>query len=652
VIIKSVRIRNFRSILDETLHCEPLTVLIGPNGSGKSCFLRALQLFYDTDASYTDEDFYWSDTDNPIQIGVTFGDLTGDERNLFAPYLTRDVLPVEKELRWPRARDSQKYYGATFRNPDFRPVREAHAAADKRTAYAQLAQSETYRGTLPRATTVADIEEALQAFEVANADRCEQTREETQFFGYTRVGGGRLDHFTQFRLLPAVKDASDDATEARGSAISVIMDLLVRTVLQQRGDIAELRQRTRDEYDRIIAQATAGELDALQRDLTATLATYAPEATVSLSWRTGEELDIPPPTAYVRLVEDGYGAPVGSTGHGLQRAFILTLLEHVVAAQASTREPPQATGREGEPGQAPQLNLVLAIEEPELYQHPSRQRHLANVLLRLAKGQAHGLADRMQVIYSTHSPLLVGVDRLEQVRLLRKEYLRHGKPRQTRIRQTTRDEVADDLCKAHRWKRGSYTGQALAARLRALMTPWMNEGFFADVVVLVEGEGDRAAVIAAASAKGHDLESMGISVIPCMGVDNVDKPTAIFKRLGLPVYPVWDNDRGNPSAKRRNRSLLRLCGHPEQDYPEVIGPGFACLNGNLESVLRSQIGESLFETLLDQCQREYSIPRPDHKNPVVLQRLMELAAEHGKHPESMNRIVEHVLNLRAATRGT
>ena len=52
-----------------------------------------------------------------------------------------------------------------------------------------------------------------------------------------------------------------------------------------------------------------------------------------------------------------------------------------------------------------------AIEEPELYQHPSRQRHLASVLLNLAKGAIPGVAENTQVIYATHSPLFVGLDR-------------------------------------------------------------------------------------------------------------------------------------------------------------------------------------------------------------------------------------------------
>lgn len=46
MIIQSVNVKNFRSILDETLYCEGLTALVGPNGSGKSSFLKALELFY------------------------------------------------------------------------------------------------------------------------------------------------------------------------------------------------------------------------------------------------------------------------------------------------------------------------------------------------------------------------------------------------------------------------------------------------------------------------------------------------------------------------------------------------------------------------------------------------------------------------------
>src|SRR6476659_1386843 len=51
--------------------------------------------------------------------------------------------------------------------------------------------------------------------------------------------------------------------------------------------------------------------------------------------------------------------------------------------------------------------LVFLIEEPELYLSPPAQRHLHRLLRRLA---ARG---RNQVLYSTHSPTFLAVDRLE-----------------------------------------------------------------------------------------------------------------------------------------------------------------------------------------------------------------------------------------------
>ena len=51
--IKNINVKNFRSILDESLPCDSLTALVGRNGSGKSSFLSALEIFYDPSASIT-----------------------------------------------------------------------------------------------------------------------------------------------------------------------------------------------------------------------------------------------------------------------------------------------------------------------------------------------------------------------------------------------------------------------------------------------------------------------------------------------------------------------------------------------------------------------------------------------------------------------
>jgi len=238
------------------------------------------------------------------------------------------------------------------------------------------------------------------------------------------------------------------------------------------------------------------------------------------------------PKADVKVVEDGYPSTVERTGHGVQRAFILTALQHLALAQVpETGEneaiqqhpsdaPMSSVPPEGNASTPTLPNLILGIEEPELYQHPSRQRHLARVLLQLATGGIKGVAQSAQIIYTTHSPLLVDLQRFHQIRLLRKEKVEDGKPKQTRLSQATIEQVTQVIQKAD-GVAGNYLPEGVHARLQALMTPWTNEGFFANVVVLVEGEDDRAAILGMAKAMGYEFESMDIAVIPCMGKKNL-----------------------------------------------------------------------------------------------------------------------------------
>src|SRR5439155_19591134 len=132
-------------------------------------------------------------------------------------------------------------------------------------------------------------------------------------------------------------------------------------------------------------------------------------------------------------------------------------------------------------------NLLLAIEEPELYQHPNRQRHLAKTLLQLSSGATPGVAERTQIIYGTHSPLFVGIDRINQIRLLKK-VANGAKPKCTKGVRTDLDRVADIIWQAAGSQGAKFTGVTLMPRLQVIMT--LSEGFFADVAVLVEGEDD------------------------------------------------------------------------------------------------------------------------------------------------------------------
>jgi len=667
MIIKALCVRNFRSIKDETLGCDKLTALVGPNGAGKSSFLKALDMFYTVAASYTEDDYYAKDTTKDILITITFTELTEEEKELFQKYIEGGELSVEKEIKWPLGKGSQKYYGMSLQNPEFDKIRNALLIKDRgksaKAKYEEICSQGKY-DSLPAWTTIDAISAALKDWEANNQDKCRRQRDEGQFFGFKEVGEAHLERYTKFLLIPAVRDASEDAAEGRGSVLSEIMDLVVRSVLAQREDIKKLQQDTQKKYEEITDPSKLKELKTIECSLTDTLKTYVPDAQINLTWLKAEDIEIPMPKADIKLVEDGYPSPVERTGHGLQRAFILTMLQHLVLAQTPMQEstdekqPMTDNTAKVEPASKEEItaikmpNLILGIEEPELYQHPLRQRHLSKILFKLATGSIKGVATQTQVIYSTHSPLFVDIERVKHLRILRKKSSENGKPKQTKVFESNLNEIAKIIEKADGKPEGTYSGETLGPRLKTLMTPWMNEGFFADVVVLVEGEEDRAAILGIASTLGYDLESLGISVIPCMGKNSIDRPTAIFRELEIPVYAIWDSDEGEEDSKpEENHRLLRLFSQDVEDWPEKTTEDFACFKKTLLCNLQDELGKDFFDSALESCLTKYSITRKAQalKNPLVIQEILTKAKTENRKSKTLEQVVEKIIALKKSS---
>jgi len=652
MIIKSVHVKNFRCIKYETLECEDLTVLVGPNGCGKSSFLRAIELFYILQPKVSEEDFYNRDVDQPIVISITFDNLTPQEAELYEVYLDGTTLTVEKEIYSPGGKGNERYFGSKMQNPDFQEVRKIGAATPKHQAYDTIREQYT---ELPSVRRADDIEPALEEWEQNHPQHCKRIPDSGQFFGFEEVGNARLERFTKFFLVPAVRDASEEATERRGSCLTDLMDLVVRQVLLQKPELEEFRTDVRERYRELMDEKKLPELPQLADDLTTILQTYTPDAMVSLDWIIGEP-NVPTPTACASLVEDDYKGEVSKKGHGLQRAFILTLLQHLAIVKGTTQIEEQegitelaeeAIAERGKTTVSTVTpNLVIAIEEPELYQHPNRQRHLAKVFLQLAESGL-GSVERVQIIYSTHSPLFVGLERFDKIRVLGKERYVVDLPKETRVKSVTMERLAERLDEATDSPKGSSTATSLRAKLTNLMTPWVNEGFFASVIALVEGESDQSAILQVAKQIGMDFEKVGISVVPVRAKTNLDRPYLIFSELGIPTYMVFDCDKNN-KEDRTNKLLLKLCGCPEEELPKtIIKDNMACFEDNLEAILREEIGEELYSQLLEQYTDEFGYnAKRGEKNPLVASKIAEETYKRGKKIATLEKVVNSIAALK------
>ena len=651
MIIQHIQIKNFRSIQNASFTCDSLTALVGRNGTGKSSFLSALELFYDQSAKVQADDFYAGDTSLEIEVVLTFSDLTEEEEKFFTAYIDNGMLSVARIFSNGSGTNSGSYHGMRLQNPDFAEIRAADGRRDFTNKYNELKSKGKYT-SLPTVRSADQADQALTEWENAHPKERIRIRDDGQFFGFTGVGQGYLGRYTRFIRVPAVRDATDDATDKRGSSISEIMDLVVRSVVSTRKDVTALKEQTQTQYEAILDPSKLTELTTLEVQLSQTLKQYAPDASVSLSWSDLAEITIPMPEAEIKLSEDGYKSAVQQTGHGLQRAFILTMLQHLVAARemerASTGDLDSNNSKDTEVTSVP--NLVLAVEEPELYQHPSRQRHMASVLLQLAQGSVPGVAKQTQVIYATHAPLFVGLDRFDQIRIIRKAEGNLGDPKTTSVTTVSLNSVAEKLWGLDGQTGERYTPSTLRPRMQAVMTPWMNEGFFADVVVLVEGVGDHAAVLAVARSMGINLESFNICVIPCLGKNNLDKPAVVFLEFGISTYVIWDSDSSsmNPISDD-NKRLLRLVGATENDSQFGVFNSYTCLNNNLECTLRSEISEPVFDELLALFCDEFGMRRNQAiKNPYVLNKIILAAKDRGHTSETLCEVVQRIVDLHHA----
>ena len=595
--VKCIRVKNFRSIRDETLEFNSLTALVGANGSGKSSFLHSLQLFQAKQPRITTDDFYKKNTDEDIVFAITFSNLSDSAKKEFSEYLSNEELTVKRRFTLKDDKIESMYHGLKLQNQNFKEIRECAKAGNAKEKYNKLRKRGDY-SKLPEWESKDKAMTQLCEWEKEYPEKCKRIEDDGKFFGFGKVGSGQLGKYVNFLYIPAVRDASLDANEGKDSALKELMDILIRKSLGQKEEVKSFQKEVKDGYDQLFKKNSSKEISDLSESLTETLNRYVPDVKIHLSLKT-ENFELKLPSATVNLIEDDYKSTVERTGHGLQRAFIITILQYL-----SSINPNNGIELSDTP------TLVLIIEEPELYQHPNRQRHLSEICFKLSEMQPSRNSSQTQVVYSTHSPYFVELDRIQNIRLLQKTIIDKDDPKATKIFSTNLESLADKLNELHGRK---HTSSNITSLLNVIRNPWVNEGFFSKVAVLVEGDSDRAAVLGAARCLGKDLESMGISVIPCSGKNNLDKPAIIFCMLKIPTYVIWDNDKkdkgNNDLEKKTNRILLKIHGEPEEDFPHHVKPSHACLEGTLENMLQKEIGSERYNKMLSKYTRKYNLER-------------------------------------------
>jgi len=461
---------------------------------------------------------------------------------------------------------------------------------------------------------------------------------EGQFFGARNIGGGKLDNYTKFVLVPAVKEATDEITGKKG-AIYQLLDMIVLRRLESRQDLRDFKRDYEDKMKELYSSDNLRELPELGESISKTLEMFAPGSKLKLDWQEIVPPVIQPPAVEATLVEDEFEGEIDRKGHGLQRALILTLLEHLALTQPF--EPTQDTSEE-EPQEPPHgFDLILAIEEPELYLHPSRCRYLSEILIQLTENLEMSLGSRTQVVYSTHSPLFVDLDRFDDIRLIRKKQSIDIPVPHTTVNSYTLEQSRIRFAEVLNKDPESVTREGFRVRSIPVMNTIVNEGFFADVVAIVEGIEDAGILWKVQEIMNKRWIQKGISIIPVDGKGNITRPVIIFRGLEIPTYFVFDSDASNP---RLNRRLLKLAGADEVDFPDTqVHDKWAVIRKSPEQVCKAILGEDVYNEIWkdvgEELECDYSRIK---KNFEGVARFVELVYEQGNNLSLFEDIINKI----------
>lgn len=634
--IESVRIKNLRLFADVTVPFNDFTCLVGPNGSGKSTILCALNVFFretenaSTDLSQLDrEDFHQKNTTEPIEITVTFGNLTAEAQQDFSDYYRQGKLIVSAVATFNEAAGKAvvKQYGQRLGMPDFkeffRAVGDNKKVAELKDLYVAIRQTIK---DLPAPGPKDAMIEALRKYETEHRERLVLLSSEDQFYGISK-GANRLARYLQWVFVPAVKDATTEQLEAKNTALGKLLARTVRAKTNFEEAVKTLRTEMQGQYQALLDQ-NQHVLKELSDALKARLIEWAhPEATLKLEWRQDPEKSVRIEEPFARLIagEGDFEGELARFGHGLQRSYLLALLQELASSDDTS---------------APRL--ILGCEEPELYQHPPQARHLAAILQKLSKGNS-------QVVVSTHSPLFVSGEGFEDVRMVRKDAISK--------RSNAMHMAYTDIAQAISAATGEMPTKPLGvlAKIHQALQPSLNEMFFATRLVLVEGLEDVAYIAAYLNLLGKwdDYRRKGCHIVPVNGKRELLQPLVIAKHMCIPTFVVFDSDSDEQNPDRRsqhekdNKALLALVGKAgENPMPtaSLWGNGFVMWRSNIGVMVREEIGENEWQAYQAEADRQYGHAGNLRKNTLHIGVSLAQAWTAGKRSPSLERLCGEILN--------
>ncbi|MDX1749049.1 MAG: AAA family ATPase [Methylophaga sp.] len=652
--IESVRIENFRAFRDETVNFDNYNCLVGANGAGKSTIIHALNLFFrqnkdaGTDLNKLSEnDFHHKNTKKEIKVTVTFSDLNDEAKESLATYVRQEKLIVTAIAKYDK--DAQKadieQYGNRLGISAFRKWFDEKKAGAKvpelNSVYNELILEFP---ELPSVKQKQAMEDALNEYEEAHPEKCELIPSADQFYGISK-GTNKLAPFIQWVFVSASKDASSEAEESKTSALGQLLERAVRSRVNFSEKVKTIREKIVNDYQQML-DAEQSVLSSLSASLESRLRVWAnPTATARVAWKQDPDktVKVEEPSAHVIVGEKGFDGELARFGHGMQRSFLLSLLQEL--AELGSSGP----------------TLIMGIEEPELYQHPPQAKYLSEIIQELSDQGS-------QILACSHSPYFIPGDNFSSVRVVREV----GEPCYSQVSSVSYGDLSQQLNDVGE-KLVQETG--MLAKLYPTLRPEINEIFFCKKLILVEGIEDLAHITTYVELMNlrNQFRVEGWHIVPVGGKSELIRPICIAKALKIPLYVVFDGDTDKEDEtkieqlsasdaqvdknklqkiqgeikrhQKDNKAILKLMNEDESNFwndATLHLNNMTMWSTNVTNVVKDDLGED-WKSFQDQSAAHYGNVKSLQKNPLAVAKALQLAWDAGVKSQSLIALVENIL---------
>lgn len=514
--ISSFKIRNFRSIDNNGVEIQSgsIAAFVGCNSAGKSSILEALNYFFN-DVTCENSDFWFEHTENPIEISVRF---SLDEKEKSMKFLKHSYdgssIVCKRKIQLNAGKGKYEFIGQwiyTGENalnpwPDRKPtINNIHEYLH------QQCTEELRRQNGWTEDTPMDVDiylNGLGKYWLSRFERMPKNWNDDPVEDKEIV-----NNFPSYFYLPVEYTISDEIRLTKTSRFQQIYSKIVGDIQELLTDakIESVKKSLKTIYKRHGFDKRLEETNKILQNVEITASAIPfrlefAEPDVNILFKREPEIK----------VDDGYDSTIQKKGHGMQRDAVFRLLQTYLKL---------CKGKN--------VSFILAVDEPELYMHPTYKRALYASFLDFAH-------DGCQVFYTTHDPSFISVNRFDDIHIVRRDVFSATKVSEYSMMSL---KSTQNIQRYFVKNISTLKDETIRTKLEHLCHGNQNEGFLADKIILVEGDTEQYAIPQYFKHLGFDLDINNTAIIQTGSVNQVGILCTIFSAFGIPCYCIFDGDK-------------------------------------------------------------------------------------------------------------